>query len=125
MKQISIKNLSLLGLALMATSSLIAAIIPDKSNNKRFTNSGTLRAFSATAAGPDRDTPEERISCINEIETIMSCTATGSNTTTGLTPPASDSVVRIGSDYIFTINNTSQTNYNDSIDNNSVELIIG
>jgi len=117
MKKVSVKNLSLLGLVLMAASAVTAAVVPDKSNGRR-PNNGTLRAFSATAAGLDQDAAQAVISCIPEVETIMSCTATNvTNTTTG---GVAQSASAIGGFNFITIGNTSQTNYNDMVDDNSV-----
>lgn len=117
MKKVSVKNLSLLGLVLMAASAVTAAVVPDKSSGKR-ANNGTLRLFSATAAGADQDAPQAQLSCIPEIESVMSCTATASNTTTGAFLQSSR--LQIGTLYYDTVGNTSQTNPNDGVDQNSV-----
>jgi len=115
------KNSSLLGIILMVASVVAAAMVPDKSNGRR-ANNGTLRAFSATAFGGDQDAPQAIISCIPEIETIMSCTAaTKTCTTTGGSPNSCCSEVGGGLEY-QTEGNTSQTNYNDSVDDNSVHV---
>ncbi|MCF6402116.1 hypothetical protein L3C95_04475 [Chitinophaga filiformis] len=107
MKKISVKNISLLGLVLMAASAATAAIIPDKSNARR-ANNGTLRGNSATAAGADQDASFLVISCINEVETVMSCTATAdTNTTTGFFQ--NESLLQIGLFFYQTNGNTSQT----------------
>lgn len=82
MKRISIKNVSFLGLILMTTSTLIAAVVPNKGSVKA-PNDGTLRQFSATVAGADQDAAQGVISCIPDADTVYSCTASiGTGTTT-------------------------------------------
>jgi len=122
MKKIPSKHISLLSLVLMAASAAAAVAAPDKLNGKR-ANGGTLRAFSATAAGADQDAAQASISCIPELETFMSCTATiATQTTTG--SQFLESVIELGGHYFHTIGNTSQTNPNDGIDQNSQLLEI-
>jgi len=60
MKKVSVKNMSLLGLVLMAASAVTAAVIPDKSDSKR-TNNGTLRANTGEQAAENQPNV---ISCI-------------------------------------------------------------
>lgn len=105
MKKVSVKNLSLLGLVLMAASAVTAAVVPDKSDSKRV-NNGTLRNFSATDAGADRDAVQNILSCI-AIASGISCTATASNTTTGAFQDQSRLLV--GEFYYQTLGNTSDT----------------
>lgn len=81
MKKLSIKNVSLLSLVLMAASAVTAAVLPDKANGKA-PNDGTLRAFSATVAGADQDAAQAVISCIPDADTAYSCTATAATGTT-------------------------------------------
>lgn len=81
MKKVSIKNLSLLSLVLMAASAVTAAVLPGKTNGKA-PNNGTLRQFSATVAGADQDALQGVLSCIPEQDTVQSCTATAVTGTT-------------------------------------------
>ncbi|MCF6402115.1 hypothetical protein L3C95_04470 [Chitinophaga filiformis] len=106
MKKVSVKNLSLLGLVLMAASAVTAAVVPDKSNARRI-NNGSLRVASDTAAGADQDAPAA-VSCVADVDTLHSCTATaGSNTTTGFFP--NQSLIQVGGFNYQTVGNTSQT----------------
>lgn len=106
MKEISVKNLSLLALILMVASTATAAIVPNKSNVKR-ANNGTLRAFSFTDAGVDQDAVQAIISCKDAGASAVSCTATVSLTTTGFF--AEDSYIFLNGLYHQTIGNTSYT----------------
>ncbi|SDG48939.1 hypothetical protein [Chitinophaga filiformis] len=103
MKRVSVKNLSLLGLVLMAASAVTAAVMPDKSNNKRV-NNGTLRAFSNGDS-----VNEDVISCvIVSGGGVNSCTVSGT-ATTAAGAQIDESRVQIGSLFYQTVGNTSQT----------------
>jgi hypothetical protein len=104
MKKVSVKNLSLLGIVLTAASAVTAAVIPDNSDAKRAKN-GELRLYSATAQGTDRDAPEAIVSCV-QVSGAVVCTASASNTTTGVFDE--QSLIQIGSIFYQTVGNTSQ-----------------
>ena len=113
MKKISVKNLSLLGLVLMGASAVTAAVASDKSNTRR-ANNGTLRINSGISA----DGLAAVVSCSPRSGSAFSCTATDATLTSVGTPDESLTVIN-GLNY-QTIGNTSQTNPNDGIDQNSV-----
>ena len=100
MKGVSIKNLSLLGVVLMAASAVTAAVMPDKSDSKRAAN-GRLFVQSNDGAGG----PAGINSCSAVSSGIVNCTATaGSATTSALDPSSSEIVGGLNRD---TVGNTS------------------
>ena len=98
MKSVSIKNLSLLGVVLMAASAVTAAIMPDKTEGKRVKN-GQLLGNSASVGGP-----AGVLSC-KAVLNGQQCTATVGTLTTAA---AADSYTVINNHNYQTIGNTSQ-----------------
>lgn len=101
MKRVSIKNLSLLGLVLMAASAVTAAVLPDKSNGKR-AHSGSLRVNSG--AGGSEPNPVT-YSCVADDpdDTVFTCTLTAASQSTG----TGGTLVVINDRNYQTIGNTS------------------
>lgn len=81
MKKVSILYMCFLDLILVALALIVATIFPGKANSKAL-NNGTLRQYSATAAGVDQDAFQGIGSCIPEADVSNSCTATAATGST-------------------------------------------
>ena len=102
MEKVSLRKLSVLGLVLMAASAVTAAVAPNKADDKRVSNNnGTLRPLSNSIGGP------AVFSCIDDVDTVDSCTATATATTTA--GDANNSAVTQGINQVQTTRNTSNT----------------
>jgi hypothetical protein len=92
----SIKRISLLGLVLMAAAAATAAVLSGNTNGRRV-NNGSIRLCSGSGWGPN-GVP----TCVDDVDTVDSCTATVSDTS------------EVGQDEstiegLQTVGNTSQT----------------